>query len=100
MQVLLQPFEEELYAPPVLIQLSYDLVLDKELLQAVTLLTGYVNEPVSILLEYPGLAHFVCLRNSTLLICQSMAQILNLMNLLIKNHYVFLVLTLKVIFII
>ena len=38
------------------------LVLDKELLQTVTLPAGYVNEPVSIFLEYPGLAHFVRLR--------------------------------------
>ena len=35
------------------------LVLDKELLQTVTLPAGYINEPVSILLEYPSLTHFL-----------------------------------------
>ena len=35
------------------------LVLDKELFQTVTLPAGYVDEPVSILLEYPGLTYFV-----------------------------------------
>ena len=49
-----------------------NLVLDKELLQTVTLPASYVNEPVSILLEYPGLAHFV--RLGEIAACDALAK--------------------------
>ena len=48
------------------------LVLDKELLQTVTLPASYVNEPFSILLEYPGLTYFV--RLGEIAACDALAK--------------------------